>query len=227
MNSINEEQTSLISSNNVKNLIYSIRNQQVMLDSDLAILYQIDTGRLNEAVKRNSLRFPENFRFQLTKDEYEILRSQFATSKLDNENEVLISQFAISKSDNGIGSRGGRRNLPYVFTEQGIAMLSAVLKSDTAINVSIRIMESFVEMRRYMANTSLVHQRLDVVEKRQQETENRLEQVFDYIAIHEESEQKVLCNKFDQRDGTVAWDFASNKLTQLSTLFDVCAFEIS
>jgi len=149
------------------------------LDSDLAMLYQVKTKRLNEAVKRNASRFPERFCFQLSKDEYEVLRSQFATSKQEEERD----------------SRGGRRYFPYVFTEQGIAMLSTVLKSETAINVSIRIMDSFVEMRRYMASTSLIHQRLDNIELRQisyqKKTDERFEKVFDYIAAHEESEQRI------------------------------------
>ena len=96
-------------------------------NSELAILYQVETKTFNHAVKRNIERFPENFRFQLKKEEYDSLRSQFVTSK---------------------EGRGGRRYLPYVFTEQGIAMLSAVLRSDIAIQVSIRIMETFVEMRK-------------------------------------------------------------------------------
>ena len=176
---INMEQTSLVNTSEVRNLIYSIRNQQVMLDSDLAVLYQVETKRLNEAVRRNLSRFPENFRFQLSEDEFESLRSQIATSKAEKET----------------APRGGRRYFPYVFTEQGIAMLSAVLKSDIAIAVSIRIMESFVEMRKYMASTSLLHERLNAIEVRQtsyqKETEERFEKVFDYIAAHEESEQKV------------------------------------
>ena len=179
MDNINVEQTSLEGTNEVRNIIYSIRNQQVMLDSDLATLYQVDTGRLNEAAKRNVSRFPESFRFQLTKEEY----------------ENLISQIAISSSGNGNKAHGGRRILPHVFTEQGIAMLSAVLKSDIAIAVSVRIMETFVEMRRYMASTSLIHQRLDSIEQRQisyqKETDERFEKVFDYIATREESEQRI------------------------------------
>jgi hypothetical protein len=163
----------------IKNLIYHVRNQQVMMDSDLAALYHVDTGRLNEAVKRNILRFPENFRFQLTKEEYENLMSQSAISNIEREN-------------NG---RGGRRKLPHVFTEQGIAMLSSVLRSEIAITVSIRIMESFVEMRKYMASTSLLHERLNTMEVRQlnyqKKTDKRLDMVFDYFASHEESEQKV------------------------------------
>ena len=111
--------TAIQDSNEIQNKIYTIRNQQVMLDSDLALMYQVETKRLNERVKRNIARFPENFCFQLTKDEYDNLRPQIATSSEEY---------------------GGRRYLPYVFTEQGIAMLSAVLNSETAINVSIKIM---------------------------------------------------------------------------------------
>lgn len=102
----------------IKNLIYIVRNQQVMLDSDLAMLYHVETKVFNQAVKRNIARFPDNFRFQISKDEYEALRSQVVTSKEENING---------------NKKGGRRYLPYVFTEQGIAMLSAVLRSDVAI----------------------------------------------------------------------------------------------
>ena len=116
--------------------------------------------------------------FLLTKEEYENLKSQFVISSLED--------------DNGYG---GRRKLPFVFTEQGIAMLSAVLRSDVAIRVSIRIMETFVEMRKYMANTSLLYERLNAIEVRQinyqTETDERFERVFEYISEHEESSQKV------------------------------------
>lgn len=161
----------------IKNMIYVVRNQQVMIDSDLAMLYQVETKVFNQAVKRNVARFPENFRFQLSKDEYEFLRSQIVTSK---ENEI---------------KKGGRRYLPYVFTEQGIAMLSAVLKSDVAIQVSINIMNAFVEMRRFIANNALLFERISTVELRQLEyqkqTDKKLEQIFEYISEHEESSQKV------------------------------------
>ena len=163
---------------NIKNLIYLVRNQQIMMDSDLAMLYKVETKVLNQAVTRNIIRFPERFRFRLTKEEYENLKSQFVTSSLDANN-----------------IHGGRRKLPYVFTEQGIAMLSSVLRSDVAALVSIRIMDSFVEMRKYMANASLLNERLNNIEVRQmsfqKETEERFEKVFDYISAHEESEQKV------------------------------------
>ena len=162
----------------IKSLIYTIRNQQVMLDNDLAELYQVETGRLNEAVKRNIKRFPEGFRFQLTKKEYELLISQFAISnKVDND------------------GRGGRRKMPYAYTEHGIAMLSAILRSDIAISVSVRIIESFVEMRRYMASTTLLYERLNTVEMRQlnyqKQTDERFDKVFECISANEDVEQRV------------------------------------
>lgn len=161
----------------IKSLIYVVRNQQVMIDSDLAKLYQVETKVFNQAVKRNIARFPENFRFQLSKDEYDSLRSQFVTSK---EDEI---------------KKGGRRYLPYVFTEQGIAMLSAVLKNDVAIQVSINIMNAFVEMRHFIANNALLFERISTVELRQLEyqkqTDEKLEQIFECISKNEESNQKI------------------------------------
>ena len=163
----------------VENLIYVVRNKQVMVDSDLAMLYQVETGALNRAVKRNIARFPEDFRFQLTKDEYENLKCQFGTSNG-------------SGTENGYG---GRRTLPYVFTEQGISMLASVLHSEVAINVSIGIMRAFVEMRRFIANNALLFERISNVELKQLEyqkkTDEKLEQIFEYISDHEESNQKI------------------------------------
>ena len=164
----------------IKNLIYIVRNQQVMLDSDLAMLYHVETKVFNQAVKRNIARFPDNFRFQISKDEYEALRSQVVTSKEENING---------------NKKGGRRYLPYVFTEQGIAMLSAVLRSDVAIQVSINIMNAFIEMRRFIANNALLFERISNVELKQMEyqkqTDEKLEQIFEYISKHEESNQKI------------------------------------
>ena len=157
----------------IKNLIYVIRGQQVMLDSDLAELYQVETKVFNQAVKRNMERFPKEFCFQLTREEYNSLRSQIVTSK----------------------GKGGRRYLPYVFTEQGIAMLSAVLRSDVAIQVSIRIMNTFVEMRRFMANSSLVLNRINEVEVKQliyqKDADEKFDKIFTYISEHEEVSQKI------------------------------------
>lgn len=161
----------------IEKMIYVIRNKQVMVDSDLAMLYQVETGALNRAVKRNIKRFPEDFRFQLTAEEYENLKCQIGISSL---------------YENGYG---GRRTLPYVFTEQGISMLASVLHSEVAIHVSIGIMRAFVEMRRFIASNALLFERISNVELKQLEyqrqTDEKLEQVFQYISEHEESSQKV------------------------------------
>ena len=134
----------------IQNLIYEIRGQRVMLDRDLAELYGVKTGRLNEQVKRNIERFPEDFMFQLTKGEFEIWKSQITTSN-SSENQdvnVLISQIATSKP---IEKRGGTQKTPYAFTENGVAMLSSVLRSPLAIQVNIGIMRAFVAFRRMSA----------------------------------------------------------------------------
>ena len=137
-----------VTSVKVGGLIHIIRGKQVILDSDLAMLYQVDTGALNRAVKRNKKRFPDDFCFQLT------------------EEELLRCQNGISKKDASKG-RGGRRYMPYAFTEQGISMLSAILRSDVAINVSIGIMRAFVEMRKFLATNSLILNRIDDLEVKQ------------------------------------------------------------
>ena len=156
----------------IQNLIYTIRGKQVMVDSDLATLYQVTTKRLNEQVRRNKNSFPSVFMFRLTEEEYEYLSAQNATSSEYN-------------------AHGGRRYMPYVFTEQGIAMLSAVLKSDIAVEVSIKIMNSFVEMRKFLFSNQQLFSRLDRVELKQLETDKKLEEVFNYIASNTEVKQKI------------------------------------
>ena len=133
--------------NKVESLIRVIRGQQVMLDRDLAELYGVETKRLNEQVKRNIERFPEDFMFQLTSNEFDNLKSQIA-----------------------ISSWGGVRKLPYAFTEQGVAMLSGVLKSSTAVEANIRIMRAFVSMRHFMVNNAAIFQRLETIEFNQLES---------------------------------------------------------
>ncbi len=180
-NNIQEEKTEVIpavtDNIDIKNLIYVVRGKQVMVDSDLASLYQVETKRLNESVKRNAARFPESFCFQMTKEEYDSLKSQIATSNANNQ------------------GRGGRRKLPYCFTEPGIAMLSAVLHSDTAIEVSIRIMNTFVEMRHFIASNTLLFDKISEIELKQLEykksSDEKFEQIFQYIESHAESEQKI------------------------------------
>ena len=165
----------IVDNKDIKNMIYTFRNQQVMVDSDLARLYQVTTGNLNKAVKRNLSRFPEHFRFQLTEHEYKNLRFQNGSSSSNN-------------------NYGGRRYMPYVFTEQGIAMLSAVLKSDIAVEVSVKIMNSFVEMRRFLLSNQELFSRLDRIEIKQLETDRKFEEVFNYIAANTEVKQNIFFN---------------------------------
>ena len=134
----------------IENLIYVIRGQQVMLDSDLARLYGVETRRLNEQVKRNIERFPDDFMIQLTKDEVQNLMSQFATSS--------------SRSQNVISGWGGNRKPPYAFTENGVAMLSSVLRSKTSIEVNIRIMRAFTAMRSFLMNNAHMFKRIETIE---------------------------------------------------------------
>ena len=126
--------------------IYTLRGKQIMLDSDLAKLYQVETRRLNEQVKRNSERFPVDFMFQLSEDEYKNLKSQFATSSLEEH--------------------GGRRKLPYAFTENGIYMLSAVLKSKIAVEVSIEIMRTFTKLREFTLHYNALGKKLIELERK-------------------------------------------------------------
>ena len=153
----------------VESKIFLIRGKQVMVDRDLAELYGVETKVINQAVKRNLERFPEEFRFQLTAEEYDFLRSHFATSKASEDDGCLRSQTVTSKGPNDSlrsqfvtlknveESLRGKHSkyLPYVFTEQGVAMLSAVLRSETAVQVSIRIMKAFVELRHYVSSQNV------------------------------------------------------------------------
>jgi hypothetical protein len=170
-------------------LVHYLRHEKVILDSDLAELYGIETGRLNEAVKRNLDRFPEDFMFQLTEDELEALLSQFAIAKdaqshlrshtvtLDPASEPLRSQIATSRNaDSALRhqsgkatSKGGRRTRPYAFTEQGVAMLSSVLRSDRAIRVNVEIMRAFVRMRQMVGMVSDLALRLEDLEEQYDE----------------------------------------------------------
>ena len=172
---VENENNIVVQNKDIQNMIYNIRNKQVMIDSDLAMLYQVETKYLNRQKSRNSDRFPEDFCFQLTKEEYEILRCQNVTSKKEK------------------GS-GGRRYLPYVFTEQGITMLSTVLKSKVATNVSINIMRTFVQMRQTFLSNTEMFARLDRVELKQLETDRKLEEVFNYIGTNTEVKQNIFFN---------------------------------
>jgi hypothetical protein len=147
--------TTALTTTVIRSLIHHVRGKAVMLDSDLAELYKVSTKRLNEAVQRNRRRFPDDFMFQLTNDEYNALRSQIATSK-----------------------RGGRRYLPYVFTEQGVAMLSGVLTSDIAIEANIHIMRAFVQVKRLGMTILDIRRKIDGMEKKY---DQQFRVVFDAI----------------------------------------------
>lgn len=145
---------------NIRDKIYNIRNLQVMLDAELAEIYGVETKVFNQAVKRNLDRFPDTFRFQLTEEEFYNLRSQSVTSN---------------------SSHGGRRYRPYVFTEQGVAMLSAVLKSKTAVEISIQIMNTFVEMRRFFSAHGDLVNKIQQIEQKQLSFEAKTKERFEAI----------------------------------------------
>ena len=183
--------------NTVESLIQNIRGKQVILDRDLASLYEVETGRLNEQVKRNLKRFPDDFMFQLNETEFQNLKSQFATS-----------------------SWGGVRKLPYAFTEQGIAMLSGVLRSDVAIEVNIRIMRAFVAIRHFLAGNAQVFQRLETIEyhqlemqRHQKKADKRIDEIFNKFKENGPVNQGVFYNGqvFD------AYVFVSDLIRQAKT----------
>ncbi len=156
----------------IRSKIYEIRGQKVMLDRDLARMYNVSTSNLNKAVKRNIKRFPEDFMFQLSQMEFDELKAN------------LIFQ-------NGTSSWGGTRKLPYAFTEQGLAMLSGLLNSDIAIQVNINIMRAFVAIRK-MVTTNPVTLRLSTLEKNFEELKQDLEEIFaDYNDINEDTRAQL------------------------------------
>jgi 3-dehydroquinate dehydratase len=161
---------------NIENAIFTIRGLQVMIDKDLAAMYQVETKVLNQAIKRNIERFPENFRFQLNKEETEeLVTNSDKFGQFGFQNASSRSQI-VTLNNNKQGQN--IKYNPYAFTEQGVAMLSAVLKSDIAIQVSIQIINAFVAMRKTIANNQGIIQRLEGVEKKQLETDQKFEQVF-------------------------------------------------
>jgi hypothetical protein len=153
--------------------IFLIRDKRVMLDEDLAELYDVETKRLNEQIKRNIARFPEDFMFQLSQKEFDDLKSQIATS-----------------------SWGGRRKLPYAFTEQGVAMLSGVLHSERAINVNIHIMRVFTRMREMVASHKEILRKLEALEKNDIEQDDKIRIILEYIKRLEKTRQ----DEMDFRD---------------------------
>lgn len=162
-----EEKLAVISSEKIVSKIYIIRNKKVMLDKDLAELYNVKTKDLNASVKRNEDRFPEDFMFKLTKSEFESLRLQISTS-----------------------NRGGTRYLPQVFTEQGVAMLSGVLKSKRAVAVNIQIIRTFVKMRELMAANEILQRKIIELEKKYGAHDEKIKKVFDILQLLLSDENK-------------------------------------
>ncbi len=174
----------------IQNRIYEIRGERVMLDRDLAALYETETKSLNLAVKRNAKRFPPDFMFQLTKTEFEALRLQIET--LEKSDNPLRLQNETSKG------RGGTRYLPYAFTEQGVAMLSGVLNSDNAINMNIAIMRAFVEVRKVLIKQNDLKEQLKEIKERLGEHDVQLNQIYD--AMENLLDEKAAERKWDERE---------------------------
>ena len=182
---------------NIESLIRTIRGQKVMVDFDLAMLYGVQNKRLNEQVKRIIKRFPDDFMFQLTQEEWNILKSQIATAKQSKNKEIMFlwSQFATTKDVTKI------RTLPYAFTREGIGMLSSVLGSDTAIDMNSRIMRVFTAAHKIMESNAILFQKVLHLEQHQQETDEKIEHLLTKM---EESSPKLLPEQIFQT-GCV-WD---------------------
>lgn len=166
-----EDKLDLTNNEDIKNLIYNIRGKQVMLDSDVAKLYDCETKYVNRVVKRNIERFPEEFCFQLTEKEYEFLRCQFVTLK------------------NGRGQH--RKYMPYVFTEHGITMLASLLTSKIAINISIKIINTFIEMRKFISSNGKIFERLTSMEYKLLEHDKKFDILFDELQKNKELKQRI------------------------------------
>jgi hypothetical protein len=170
----------------IQSRIMTIRGLQVLLDRDLAALYEVSTKALNQAVKRNAGRFPPGFMFRLTKDEFASLRSQDVAS-----NTVPISDVPVLRSQIVTSKRGGLRYCPYAFTEHGVVMLASLLKSATATEVSVRIVNAFVAMRKFIFANAQLFQRLESVEQRQLATDGKVTEILNRLHAGEIPEQGV------------------------------------
>jgi hypothetical protein len=156
---------------NIQSKIYEIRNQKVMLDFDLAQLYEVETRVLNQAVKRNIDRFPDDFMFQLTKQEF----------------DVLISQIVISKTE----TRGGTQKMPYAFTEQGVSMLSSVLKSKKAVQVNISIMRVFVAVKQLILSNTELSKKLEELESKYNKQFSDVYEALNYLMDIKKADEKI------------------------------------
>lgn len=158
--------------NNLENKIFTIREMQVMLDSELAKLYQTETKYINRAVHRNPDRFPSTFAFQLDETEWDSLKFQIGTLE----------------DQKGRGQH--RKYLPWVFTEQGVAMLSAVLNTNKAVQISVQIMQAFIAMRKFLINNAIIFQRMNVLEVKQNKTDEKLEEILKILESNQPKPDK-------------------------------------
>jgi len=187
----------------IQNRIYELRGERVMLDRDLAALYEIETKFLNLAVKRNIKRFPKDFMFQLSKEEFEDLRYQIETLEA-TDNPLRLQNVTSKKTDQSLRlqnatskGRGGTRYLPYGFTEQGVAMLSGILNSDKAISMNIAIMRAFVEIRKIIYRQNDLKEQMKEIKDRLGEHDAQLSQIYD--AMENLLDEKAAQRKWDDR----------------------------
>lgn len=180
----------------IQNRIYEIRGERVMLDFDLALLYEVETKALNQAVKRNIKRFPDDFMFQLTPNEWESMRSQTVTGY--ESSPTVMANNPNLKSQIVTSSWGGTRKMPYAFTEQGVAMLSGVLKSDKAINMNIAIMRAFVDVRKVLLKQNSINEQLTEIKERIGEHDVQLNELYD--AMENLIDEKIAQLKWKDRE---------------------------
>ncbi|ARS41037.1 DNA-binding protein [Sphingobacteriaceae bacterium GW460-11-11-14-LB5] len=181
----------------IQNRIYEIRGERVMLDFDLASLYEVETRVLNQAVKRNIKRFPEDFMFQLTSAEFENIKFQIEAINQGASSQIVIKDHPNLKSQIVISSWGGTRKLPYAFTEQGVAMLSGVVNSDKAINMNIAIMRAFVDVRKILLKQSNLNEQLTEIKERIGEHDVQLNELYE--AMENLIDEKIAQIKWKDR----------------------------
>ncbi|RZL46431.1 MAG: ORF6N domain-containing protein [Pedobacter sp.] len=182
----------------IQNRIYEIRGERVMLDFDLALLYEVETRVLNQAVKRNIKRFPEDFMFQLTNEEFESLKFQIETNSQSMSSQTVTTYDPNLMSQIVISSYGGTRKMPYAFTEQGVAMLSGVLRSEKAVNMNIAIMRAFVDVRKILLKQSNINEQLLEIKERLGEHDVQLNELYD--AMDNMLDEKIAQLKWKDRE---------------------------
>lgn len=182
----------------IESRIYTIRDERVMLDFDLASLYEVETKVLNQAVKRNSTRFPDDFMFQLSFAEFEAIKFQIdANNNKGTASQIVVNSQPNLKSQFVTSSWGGTRKLPYAFTEQGVAMLSGVLKSERAIKMNIAIMRAFVDVRKILLKQNNINEQLTEIKERIGEHDIQLNELYD--AMENLIDEKIAQLKWNDR----------------------------